>query len=59
METYGEKLVTKLLRSLPKDEYFYVKEPLIDGKDPAYQHPDFATSPLPNLRHIGWLNNPC
>lgn len=42
MTTYGEKLVDKLLKSLPKDKYFYKQEPTISSQKSAYRNPDFV-----------------
>src|SRR5579859_6449683 len=42
MQTYGERLVEKLLRALPAEEYFWCKEPHIANvKYSNRQNPDF------------------
>ncbi len=42
MPTYGEKLVGKLLDSLPRNKYHIIAEPTIPTEDSAYRKPDFV-----------------
>lgn len=42
MPTYGEKLVGKLLDSLPRNKYHIITEPTIPTEDSAYRNPDFV-----------------
>ncbi len=40
--TYGEQLVTNLLKTLPKGQYFSVVEPHIATRKSAHRNPDFV-----------------
>lgn len=40
--TYGERLVGDLLKTLPKDSYYYFVEPHIASATSAYRDPDFV-----------------
>jgi hypothetical protein len=40
--TYGEDLVEKLLRKLPKSRYYWSKEPIVSKGKSTFRHPDFV-----------------